>query len=606
MSDFWGLLIGVVFFGLFLVFPTLFVIAIIVSVSRGGRLRKLEMTSDRLERKVLELTTRLRQLEGVAPAPVASPAPAASTPEESAARLRDRLRANVPPVAAPPIPPIPPSSPRTPPPQPPSGPTPPTPASVPIERVVGVLLTAGVGAVALALAGLLFFHYAVKAGWIGPEARVIIGTLVGIAAVAGSVFLERRTPAAANALAAGGVVVLYAAFWASHVMFHLVPMELAFVLMALVTAVTVLLADRRKSALTAVLGIAGGFATPMLLTSGSNRPFELFGYVLLLDAAFLWVAYRRRWAFLSVFALLGSLVLQGLWMGTRMEPSQLALALGITGTFAAVFATLGRLAQPTPKAEGGGPGAKPLETIAEDRWQWGIAQAGGVLLPFLFAIFLASRSDLGADLWPHAILLAFLCAAASVIGRSWRNPILPLAAVAGSIAVLGSFAVSHGSPAHGAWEMVAVAVGLAAIFHLFHELDGEDGAAKPERTFAIVPAAFAATSFGFLLVMVALGRLGADPWPFVAGWAVLSIALLRQGRGEPSAALSFLPAAGFPMALGALYVAHHSRAGFPPLAMFLLLGTFAAAALQALAFARRHPVAKLRQVPEWVGSHHGF
>ena len=47
----------------------------------------------------------------------------------------------------------------------------------------------------------------------------------------------------------------------------------------------------------AVLGIAGGFLTPVLLSTGQDNPLGLFGYIALLDIGLLAVARRKDWSF---------------------------------------------------------------------------------------------------------------------------------------------------------------------------------------------------------------------------------------------------------------------------------------------------------------------
>ena len=69
---------------------------------------------------------------------------------------------------------------------------------------------------------------------------------------------------------------------------------MAFGLLALVTLTAVLLSIRRDSLFIAVLGLLGGFATPVLLSTGENRPIPLFAYLLLLNVGLAWVAYRKR------------------------------------------------------------------------------------------------------------------------------------------------------------------------------------------------------------------------------------------------------------------------------------------------------------------------
>jgi uncharacterized membrane protein len=63
--------------------------------------------------------------------------------------------------------------------------------------------------------------------------------------------------------------------------------------MTLITAVAFLLAVRLNGLVVAVLGIAGGFLTPVLLSTGQDYPLGLFVYVALLDIGLLGVAQRQ-------------------------------------------------------------------------------------------------------------------------------------------------------------------------------------------------------------------------------------------------------------------------------------------------------------------------
>ena len=78
-----------------------------------------------------------------------------------------------------------------------------------------------------------------------------------------------------------------------------------------------------------IMGLLGGFATPIMLSTGSDRPIALFSYLLVLDGALLFVAHKRRWPALALLSLLGTVAYEGLWIGTRMGGSQLFI--GMTG-----------------------------------------------------------------------------------------------------------------------------------------------------------------------------------------------------------------------------------------------------------------------------------
>ena len=58
-------------------------------------------------------------------------------------------------------------------------------------------------------------------------------------------------------------------------------------------------AVRRAALSVAVLGLLGGFATPILLSTGQDRPIGLFSYLLVLNVGLAWVAHKRRWPLLG-------------------------------------------------------------------------------------------------------------------------------------------------------------------------------------------------------------------------------------------------------------------------------------------------------------------
>ncbi len=165
---------------------------------------------------------------------------------------------------------------------------------------MGVRGAAALGACVLVIAGLYFFKYSIDNDLLSPAMRVVLGVLVGLAAVTGSELkLRKDYTVLANWLAGAGVAILYTAFWFSHQL-GLVPAPAAFGLMILVTAACGLLAARNDAIVIALLGLLGGFCTPVALSTGEDHPFGLFGYLLVLDVALLYLARRKqRWQSLA-------------------------------------------------------------------------------------------------------------------------------------------------------------------------------------------------------------------------------------------------------------------------------------------------------------------
>src|SRR5213596_3784985 len=152
----------------------------VVAIARTATGGSLAERIAALEREVQQLRALLRAREAApehaekrepARAPVA--APETVPPQAAAPPFRERPAAPPPPPAGAPRPAVPPpvSAPHV---------------EIDWEQLFGVRAAAGLGGVALALAGLLFFKYSIEHGLIPPWLRVVLGTLVGVACIAGS------------------------------------------------------------------------------------------------------------------------------------------------------------------------------------------------------------------------------------------------------------------------------------------------------------------------------------------------------------------------------------------------------------------------------------
>jgi predicted membrane protein DUF2339 len=201
------------------------------------------------------------------------------------------------------------------------------PAKPPIdwEQFMGAKLFAWIGGLALFLGVAFFVKYSFEHNLIPPELRVAIGFIVGTGLVMSGVLLKRKENAVtAQTLCATGILVLYAVTFACRSYYHfgffgLIP---TFLLMTLITAVAFLLAVRLNAIVVAVLGIAGGFLTPVLLSTNQDNPLGLFSYIALLDIGLLAVAQRQRWNVLPILGALGTAVMQFAWVAAFFAPEK--------------------------------------------------------------------------------------------------------------------------------------------------------------------------------------------------------------------------------------------------------------------------------------------
>ena len=155
-----------------------------------------------------------------------------------------------------------------------------------LEDRLGSQIFNRVGIVAILIGATWFLKLAMDNHWIGPLGRVLIGLIAGAGIIVWSERFRRREFAAFSySLKAVGTGVLYLSLWASFQLYHLMPSEAAFALMLLVTLWNAWMAWAQQSELLAAYAIAGGFATPILLSTGGNHEVFLFSYLLTLDVA---------------------------------------------------------------------------------------------------------------------------------------------------------------------------------------------------------------------------------------------------------------------------------------------------------------------------------
>lgn len=164
------------------------------------------------------------------------------------------------------------------------------------------LLIVGLAITVLAVG--YFLKYSFDRNWVGPAGRVSMAYLVGIGMLAtGEGLRRKRFDVFGLYLMGGGIAVLYFAGYAAFQIYHLFSQPLAFGLMALVTAFAGLLSLAHNQVWLAVLGIIGGFLTPVVLSTGTDNQIALMTYMVILNGGVLAVAVFKQWDLLNYLGL---------------------------------------------------------------------------------------------------------------------------------------------------------------------------------------------------------------------------------------------------------------------------------------------------------------
>ena len=174
-----------------------------------------------------------------------------------------------------------------------------------LNRIAVVTLVLGVG---------FFFKYAVDNQWIGPGMRVALGIAAAMASLSAGEWMPSRGQAVFARGATGlGLALLYLSFYASFGFYQLLPQSVAFLLMTATTISAGGLAFYHKSRVVAVLGLLGGYLTPVMLSTDEDRVWTLVGYTILLSAGALILARLRQWPSVACIALAGNYLLYVGW-----------------------------------------------------------------------------------------------------------------------------------------------------------------------------------------------------------------------------------------------------------------------------------------------------
>jgi len=211
------------------------------------------------------------------------------------------------------------------------------------------ILIAGVIAVFVGVG--FFLKYAYDNEWIGELGRVVIAAIGGLVAlVLGEITRRRGYGIVAKGVTALGFVILYLAVFAAYPYYDLISSTWAYILAILVTAAAMLCAVGLNELVIAFLSLLGGFLTPVIVSTGENRPMALFSYALMLGVGAMLCAYYRKWRAVNLLAFVGTFALYTGWFEKFYRPEmvkgaeggleQMPIALGWLGAFFGVYLVL--------------------------------------------------------------------------------------------------------------------------------------------------------------------------------------------------------------------------------------------------------------------------
>jgi len=209
-----------------------------------------------------------------------------------------------------------------------------------LEKFIGENLINKIGIAVLVVGLGLLMQYAINKDMISETGRI----LIGIASGGLLVFFAHRSrtsfKAFSSVLVAGGIAVFYFSIAIAFHQYRLIGQTAAFAIMVAITGLAILLTlayDRKELA---VISLLGGFAAPLLVSTGEGNFRVLFTYLLILDVGMLVLANFKKWHIINVLSFALTALIFGGWAVVNypvMDPRPSLLGFAFATAFFVVF-----------------------------------------------------------------------------------------------------------------------------------------------------------------------------------------------------------------------------------------------------------------------------
>lgn len=183
-----------------------------------------------------------------------------------------------------------------------------------IEKIFSENLLTKIGIVTLVLGIAFFVKYAIDQEWINEIGRVGIGLLTGGIIIGIAHKLKEKYQVFSSILVGGGISALYITITLAFREYEIFSQPVAFGLLIVITIFSVILSlyyDRKELA---IFSLLGGFASPLMISTGEGNYIVLFSYILILNTGMLILAFRKKWHVIGIISYVLTLIFFWSWL----------------------------------------------------------------------------------------------------------------------------------------------------------------------------------------------------------------------------------------------------------------------------------------------------
>jgi uncharacterized membrane protein len=202
------------------------------------------------------------------------------------------------------------------------------------EKFIGENLINKIGIVITVIGVFIGAKYSIEHDLISPLTRIILGYLMGLGLLGFGIKLKKDYENYSAVLVSGAMAIFYFITYAAYSFYDLMPQTVAFVLMVIFTAFTVIAAINYNRQVIAHIGLVGAYAIPFLLSKDSGRVDILFSYIAIINLGILFIAHKKYWKSVYYSSFLITWLIFFSWFSKSYKPDE---DFGLCLTFLSVF-----------------------------------------------------------------------------------------------------------------------------------------------------------------------------------------------------------------------------------------------------------------------------
>ncbi|MEO9884254.1 MAG: DUF2339 domain-containing protein [Balneola sp.] len=166
------------------------------------------------------------------------------------------------------------------------------------EKLLGENLINKIGIIITVIGVAIGSNYVIENDLISPLTRIVLGYMFSIGLIGTAYRLKSKYLNYSAVIMGGAMASMYLITFAAYTFYGLIPQLVAFIIMTIITGVTIVTAIGYNKEWISVFGLVGGYAVPFLVGGDSNNFVVLFGYILFINLGVLFIALQRYWRIL--------------------------------------------------------------------------------------------------------------------------------------------------------------------------------------------------------------------------------------------------------------------------------------------------------------------